>query len=96
MQTTVQMLLNIIEFGMDPQRAIDAPRFRLWEGTRIQMENSFDGAVRAELAAKGHQIEELPAFSHFVGGGQAVMIDPESGARLAGADPRRDGYALAY
>jgi hypothetical protein len=31
-----------------------------------------------------------------VGGGQAVMIDPESGARLAGADPRRDGYALAF
>jgi gamma-glutamyltranspeptidase len=35
-------------------------------------------------------------YSMLVGGGQSVMIDPESAARLAGADPRRDGYALAY
>ncbi|MFN0199422.1 MAG: gamma-glutamyltransferase [Planctomycetaceae bacterium] len=96
LQTTVQMLLNILEFGMDPQLAIDAPRFRLWEGTRIQMENRFDPGVLAELTARGHQVETIPAFSYIVGGGQAVMIDPESGARLAGADPRRDGYALAY
>ncbi|MEX1229281.1 MAG: gamma-glutamyltransferase [Planctomycetaceae bacterium] len=96
LQTTVQMLLNVIEFGMDPQLAIDAPRFRLWEGTRIQMESRFDAAARAELTARGHQIEDVPAFSHYVGGGQAVMIDQQSGARLAGADPRRDGYALAY
>jgi len=41
-------------------------------------------------------LEDIGDFSAQVGGGQAVMVDRQSGARLAGADPRRDGYALAY
>jgi len=44
----------------------------------------------------GHSLEDIGDFSAQVGGGQGVLIDPKSGARLAGADPRRDGYALAY
>jgi hypothetical protein len=43
-----------------------------------------------------HHVELIGDYSHLVGGGQAVMIDPASGARLAGADPRRDGYAAAH
>jgi hypothetical protein len=41
-------------------------------------------------------LELVGSYSMLVGGGQSVMIDPESDARLAGADPRRDGYALAF
>ena len=96
LQTTVQMLLNIVEFAADPQLAIEAPRFRVWEETRMQIEDRVDAAVLAALTARGHELESIGDFSMLVGGGQCVLIDPDSGARLAGADPRRDGYALAY
>ena len=96
LQTTVQMLLNVVEFGADPQLALEAPRFRLFEDTRMQIEDRIPPAVCDELTRRGHVLEPVGSYSVFVGGGQAVMIDPESGARLAGADPRRDGYALAF
>ncbi|MCH2375875.1 MAG: gamma-glutamyltransferase, partial [Planctomycetes bacterium] len=96
LQTALQMVLNVVEFDADPQLAIEAPRFRIWEETRIEIEDRVDSSVRDELTARGHQLELVGDFSPKVGGGQSVMIDPESGARLAGADPRRDGYALAY
>ena len=96
LHTTLQMLLNIIDFGADIQAAIDAPRFRLWEGTRIQIENRFSPAVLQQLSQRGHHLELIGDFNFLVGGGQGVMIDQETGTRLAGADPRRDGYALAW
>ena len=96
LQTTLQMLLNVVEFAADPQLAIEAPRFRLLEEAHMLIEDRVDVAVREELSARGHQLELVGDFSAMVGGGQSVMIDPESGARLAGADPRRDGYAVAY
>lgn len=96
LHTTAQMLLNVIDFGADVQAAIDAPRFRLWEGTRMQIETRVPFDVLRTLSQRGHYLELIGDYNFLVGGGQAVMIDPESGARLAGADPRRDGYALAY
>lgn len=96
LQTTVQMLLNVVEFGADPQLAVEAPRFRVYEDTRMQIEDRIAPAICAELRRRGHVLESLGDYSMLVGGGQSVMIDPESGARLAGADPRRDGYALAF
>ncbi len=96
LQTTAQMLLNVVEFGADPQLAIEAPRFRVFEETRMQIEDRVPVATRDELTARGHALELLGDFSMLVGGGQCVMIDPDSDARLAGADPRRDGYAVAY
>ena len=96
LQTTVQMLLNIVEFDADVQLAIEAPRFRIYEDTRMQIEDRVPAATRDELTSRGHALESVGDYAIFVGGGQSVMIDPESAARLAGADPRRDGYALAY
>lgn len=96
LHTTLQMLLNVVEFGADVQSAIEAPRFRVYEQTRMQVEDRFDAGVLAELTRRGHALESIGNYSPLVGGGQAVMIDPRSAARLAGADPRRDGYALAY
>lgn len=96
LQTTVQMLLNIVEFSADPQLAIEAPRFRVFEGTRMQIEDRVPVVDRDELTARGHALELIGDYSMLVGGGQCVMIDPNSKTRLAGADPRRDGYAVAY
>jgi len=49
----------------------------------------------AELGRRGHQVNVIDDWSWVVGGGQGLARDPESGALMAGADPRRDGYALA-
>jgi gamma-glutamyltranspeptidase/glutathione hydrolase len=51
--------------------------------------------TREALAGRGHQVNALDEWSWVVGGGQGIVRDPESGALMAGADPRRDGYALA-
>lgn len=96
LHTTLQMLLNIVEFGADPQAAIEAPRFRLWEETRMQIETRLPADVLAELSRRGHHLELVGDYTYWVGGAQCVLVDRESQARLAGADPRRDGYALAY
>jgi gamma-glutamyltranspeptidase/glutathione hydrolase len=51
--------------------------------------------VRDGLAQRGHDVNVIADWSWVVGGGQGVMRDRESGALMAGADPRRDGYAIA-
>ena len=96
LHTTLQMLLNVMDFGADLQAAIDAPRFRLFEGTRMQIETRVPANVLQQLSQRGHHLELIGDYNFLVGGGQGVMIDPECGTRLAGADPRRDGYALAW
>jgi gamma-glutamyltranspeptidase/glutathione hydrolase len=95
LQTTPQMLLNVLEFGMNIQEAIEAPRVRVYRDRLVDAESRVAPDVRAGLAQRGHDVNELGDWSWVVGGGQGVMRDPESGALMAGADPRRDGYALA-
>jgi gamma-glutamyltranspeptidase / glutathione hydrolase len=95
LQTQPQMLLNALEFGMNVQEAIEAPRVRVYRDRLVDAEARIDGETREALARRGHQINVLDDWSWVVGGGQGVGRDPESGALMAGADPRRDGYALA-
>ncbi len=95
LQTTAQMLLNVLEFGMNAQEAIEAPRVRVYRDRVVDAESRIAPDTRAALAARGHQVNAIPDWSWIVGGGQGIARDPESGALTAGADPRRDGYALA-
>lgn len=95
-QTTTQMLLNILEYGMDIQAAIEAPRVRVYRDRAVDAEARIPVEVRAALAARGHVIRDLPEWSWVVGGGQGVWVDPASGALAGGADPRRDGYAMGW
>jgi gamma-glutamyltranspeptidase / glutathione hydrolase len=95
LQTTPQMLLNALEFGRNVQEAIEAPRVRIYRDRLIDAEGRIPAETRAALAERGHRINVLDDWSWVVGGGQGVARDPESGALTAGADPRRDGYALA-
>jgi len=95
LQTTAQMLLNVLEFGMNVQEAIEAPRVRVYRDRLVDAEARITPEVRAGLAARGHQVNEIGDWSWIVGGGQGLMRDAASGALMAGADPRRDGYALA-
>jgi len=96
METTPQMMLNTMDHGFSIQAAIEAPRFRTANGVELPMEGRIPAEVRAELEKLGHQVQMMDDWTMFVGGGQGVMVDAESGALMGGADPRRDGYAMAW
>jgi gamma-glutamyltranspeptidase/glutathione hydrolase len=91
-QGHVQFLLNHFVFGMDLQAAIDAPRFRHYDGQRVALEAPFGDGVRAALAAMGHVLIEQPTIAF--GGAQAIIRLPRGYA--AGSDPRKDGMAVGY
>ena len=89
------MILNVLVFGMNVQEAIEAPRVRVYRDRLVDAESRVPADVRPALAGRGHQVNAIPEWSWVVGGGQGIARDPESGALMGGADPRRDGYALA-
>jgi len=91
-QGHVQLLLNLIVFGMDLQDAIDAARFRHLEGRRVALEAPIDDAVRRALVALGHEL--TPEADVAFGGAQAIMRLARGYA--AGSDPRKDGMAAGY
>ncbi len=95
LQTQPQMLLNALEFGMNVQEAIEAPRVRVYRDRLVEAEARVPAETREALVARGHQVNAIDDWSWIVGGGQGIARDAESGALVAGADPRRDGYALA-
>ena len=94
-QGHVQVLLNIIDFGMGVQTALDAPRFRYIQGNECAFEPAIPPSVLQGLADKGHRIAELDdPYSQEFGGGQAIMVHPSTKALIAGSDPRKDGCAI--
>ena len=95
LQTTPQMIANVLDHGYNIQAAIEAPRFRVFAGTELHLEGRFPEDVRNDLIALGHGVNVLEDWSWSVGGGHGILIDPDTGARYGGADPRRDGVALA-
>ena len=98
-QGHVQVLVNLLTRGMNLQQAIDAPRVRYISGRGVMMEDGLGAPVIAGLVARGHE-RVMPAagLTHraLMGGGQAIMIDPASGALLGASDIRKDGMALGY
>lgn len=90
-QGHVQVLLNLIEFGMDPQEAADAARFRHLSGNRVAVEN-LAPEVAASLAELGHDLE-MPNGIAF--GGAQLILKLERGW-AAGSDPRKDGMAAGH
>jgi gamma-glutamyltranspeptidase/glutathione hydrolase len=93
-QTILQVIANIFDFQADVQEAIESPRWRSNPGNRLSIEGRFSPAVIEGLKAKGHQIDLLPDWSRVCGGAQGIIIDRGNGVRMAGADPRRQAYAI--
>lgn len=91
-QGHVQFLLNHFVFGMDVQAAIDAPRFRHYDGYRVALEAPITDGVRSALQAMGHVLIDQPPIAF--GGAQAIVRLPRGWA--AGSDPRKDGMAVGY
>jgi gamma-glutamyltranspeptidase/glutathione hydrolase len=98
-QGHVQVLVNLIDRGMNLQQAIDAPRVRYMSGRRVMMEDGLTVPVISELVQRGHE-RAMPAAGvmhrALMGGGQAIVIDASTGALLGGSDSRKDGLALGY
>jgi gamma-glutamyltranspeptidase/glutathione hydrolase len=90
-QGHVQVLLNLVEFGMDPQEAVDAARFRHLSGKRVAVEN-LHPEVAASLSGLGHELV-VPTGIAF-GGAQAILKLERGWA--AGSDPRKDGMASGH
>ena len=96
-QAHAQFIANLVDYKMNIQAALEAPRFtkRTFEGCDVQMENRFSGKVREELTAKGHKIQVMGTFSSVMGGGQVVLRDFAAGVNYGASDPRKDGAAIA-
>lgn len=98
-QGHVQVLVNLIDRGLNLQQAIDAPRTRYINGRSVMMEDELGAQVIDQLVARGHQRALPPAgYTHraLMGGGQAIAIDPATGALYGASDRRKDGLALGY
>lgn len=97
-QGHLQVLVNLVDYGLNPQAALDAPRFRVDEhgSRRVAIETEVPLKTRRALAALGHEVAPEPTFSPGFGGGQVIAVDPESGALWGGSDPRRDGCAIGF
>ncbi len=90
---TLLSILNWMRLGMEPQAAINAPRFHhQWVPDRISMERAFPDSLEGALNARGHATRRV---GH-IGLVNAVAIDPATGDRLGAADPRHDGAAVGY
>ena len=88
----VQIMLNMVDYGMDVQQAIDCPRF-FFEGEQTMVEHGTPPATIEGLKKRGHDVVFPPTPW---GGAQTIKIDWERGVLIAGSDPRKDGCALGY
>ncbi len=106
-QSNMQVITNLIDYGMTVQEAVEAPRWKhVGDGTestiphtaedRLLMESRFDAAAMRQLRGMGHPVHELDAWDGVTGREMALYIDPETGALHGAADPRYDGYAVGY
>jgi gamma-glutamyltranspeptidase / glutathione hydrolase len=103
-QGHAQVIIDMIDFGMDVQEAGDAPRFCHFGsseptgqpakgGGTVALESGISADVRRQLKAKGHSLVKSDGG---FGGYQAIRIDLERGVLIGGSDPRKDGCAMGY
>ena len=101
-QIHLQVYTAMIDFGLDIQRAVEAPR---WLAGRfaigdardlLNLEGRFPDATVAELARRGHAVNRWEAWNELAGHAHGITLDPVSGVLVGGADPRSDGAAIGY
>lgn len=94
-QTLIQILNNVLRFGMTPQQAVEASRWRVYGRGRLGVEPGIADSVRVVLSRRGHQVAVQPPSAEF-GGAQMIMVHPVSRALLVGSDFRREAFGIAW
>ena len=95
-QTLLQIFHNLLVFGMTPQEAIEAPRFRSSGGLSVSIEDRVPGPARSELVVLGHDLRPVKGWTTTFGGAQMILVEPGTGTLTDAADFQREAYALAY
>ena len=91
--TVANVLIGVVDFGLDIQEAVNAPRFHnQWLPDVILVEDRISPDTMNVLRSKGHKL----TVRHFWGDAECIMVDPRTGERLAGADGRNNGKAVGY
>jgi gamma-glutamyltranspeptidase/glutathione hydrolase len=95
-QSLLQIVHNLLLFGMTPQESLEAARFRSLEGLRVAVEDRIPSATRSALEARGHELRVVSGWTATFGGAQMILLEPGSRTLTAAAGPRREAYAIAY
>jgi gamma-glutamyltranspeptidase/glutathione hydrolase len=91
--TVANVLIGVVDYGLDLQSAVDAPRFHnQWLPDSIMVEDRISPDTLHLLASKGQKIQ----VKHFWGDAECIEVDPRTGERLGGSDGRNNGKALGY
>lgn len=93
-QGHLQVAMNLIDHGMNPQSALDAPRWQFMEGMRVDVEDRFPVDIARELNRRGHQVNISLEPNHF-GRGQ-IIIRQDNGSYVGGTESRTDGSISIY
>ena len=93
-QGQVQVVNNLIDFVLNPQEALDAPRWQWTGGKTVEVEVSFNKEIVENLKLRGHEIKVMEDFTSF-GRGQMILRQPE-GVYAAATEPRTDGVVAAW
>jgi len=94
-QSLIQIVNNVFLFGMTPQAAIEAPRFRSYNSLRVDLEDRIPADVLSALSGRGHEPRIVHGWTATFGGAQMIRVEP-SGTLTVAADPRREAYGMAY
>ncbi len=97
-QIQMQLVSNVVDFGMEPQAAIEAPRWLAGSdaGDELLLEGGFPEGTIQQLAARSHRVTLIDPWNSGAGHAQMILLDRESGVLRGGADPRADGSAAGY
>jgi gamma-glutamyltranspeptidase / glutathione hydrolase len=91
--TVANVLIGVVDFGLDIQEAVNAPRFHhQWLPDEIFVEDRLSPDTMNILRSKGHKLK----VEHFWGDGECIMVDPKTGERLGASDGRNNGKAVGY
>ncbi|WP_291426603.1 gamma-glutamyltransferase family protein [Deinococcus sp.] len=94
-QGQVQVVLNTVRYGMNPQQALDAPRWQWLTGKKVEVEAALDADMARQLAARGHEVTVQLGAGSF-GRGQMIRRDPVSGVLEGGTESRTDGHIAVW
>jgi gamma-glutamyltranspeptidase/glutathione hydrolase len=99
-QGHVQVIVNMVDFELNPQEALDSPRFCIMDGTsggKVAVEEGILITKMGKLVNMGHEVIPLTGYSRSTfGRGQIILRNPDTGVLCAGSDPRGDGQAIAW